>query len=110
MKKIILVLLVLILLLNFASQSFPGSLDQKADNESGKIISPIHISYPNPNSTTRSNLVYGRIPEGAVKVTVNDIEAQLFNYKEDPGTGVFLARPSFKQGENTITIQAQDTS
>ena len=63
----------------------------------------INIFVPDSNATTRSNIIYGRVSDDAVRVTVNDIDAQLSNL-------TFIARPSLTEGQNTVTVKAWDAA
>jgi len=73
-------------------------------NSSGDTTPPsINIYTPDNNSTTRSNIVYGRVSDDAVRVTVNDIDAELSN-------SIFIARPPLTEGQNTVTVKAWDAA
>ena len=66
-------------------------------------ISPsINIYTPDDNSTTRSNIVYGRISDDTQTVIVNGTAIEpLADFR-------FIVRPTLSEGANTITVQATD--
>lgn len=62
----------------------------------------INIYTPHHDSTTRSNLVYGRVSDDTQTVTVNGTSAEILSDFS------FIARPTLTAGANTITVQATD--
>ncbi len=62
----------------------------------------ISIYAPDNNSTTRSNIVCGRVSDDAQIVTINGAVIEpLADFR-------FIARPTLSEGADTITIQATD--
>lgn len=73
-------------------------------NSSGDTRPPsINIYTPDKDSTTRSNIIYGRVSDDAVKVTVNGIDAELLK-------SAFIARPTLTEGQNTVMVKAWDAA
>ncbi|OGX33447.1 MAG: hypothetical protein A3I43_04215 [Omnitrophica WOR_2 bacterium RIFCSPLOWO2_02_FULL_50_19] len=73
-------------------------------NSSGDTTPPsINIYTPDKDATTRSNIIYGGVSDDAVRVTVNDIDAELSN-------ATFVARPPLAEGQNTVTVKAWDAA
>ena len=64
----------------------------------------IAISTPDNSSTTRSNIVSGRVSDDTQTVTVNGTTAELLSDFR------FIARPALTEGANTITVQATDNA
>ncbi|MFH1248478.1 MAG: Ig-like domain-containing protein [Candidatus Omnitrophota bacterium] len=62
----------------------------------------ISIFIPDKDSTTRSNIVYGRVSDDTLEVTVNGIQAEIIENSR------FIARPTLQEGPNTITVEATD--
>ncbi|MFH1778792.1 MAG: Ig-like domain-containing protein [Candidatus Omnitrophota bacterium] len=62
----------------------------------------INIFVPDNNSTTKSNIVYGRVSDDTQTVTVNGTSAELLSDFR------FIARPPLQEGPTTITVEATD--
>ena len=62
----------------------------------------INIYTPDKDSTTRSNIIYGRVSDDTQTVTVNGSAAELLSDFR------FIGRPVLSEGANTITVQATD--
>ena len=73
------------------------------DNSGDTTPPSISIYTPDKDSTTRSNIIYGRVSDDTIRVTVNGIDTQLSN-------STFIARPPLSEGQNTITIKAWDAT
>lgn len=73
------------------------------DNSGDTTPPNINIYTPEKDSTTRSNIIYGRVSDDTVRVTVNGIDAELAN-------STFIARPTLTEGQNTVTVKAWDAA